>query len=84
MSIFHYRFISKCCLGIGIIALVFVPKSPILLIIAIGMIIAFLVINGAYWKCPKCQRQFELRSGAMDKMTYCPYCAHQLREEKRG
>lgn len=85
MSIFQYRFISKRCLDVAIIALIFAFKSPILLsILAIGMFIAFLVINGAYWRCPKCQRQFQLRSGPMDKMTYCPFCAHQLREEKRG
>lgn len=39
--------------------------------------LAYIYINIKYWKCPKCERGFNMR-GSMDRITHCPYCGVRL------
>lgn len=77
---FEYRFIALLCLYSSIVILFFVYISVFFAIIAAILFVSAIIINVAYWKCPYCTRNFNIRHGSMDRITHCPYCGEKLRD----
>ncbi|MTI65451.1 MAG: hypothetical protein FH753_02505 [Firmicutes bacterium] len=79
-KIFKYRRISLVCLYLTFPTLFISALNIFFIILPIGLGIAFLVLNFLYWKCPYCNKDFEIRQGATDRITHCPYCGEKLRD----
>ncbi|WP_066497268.1 hypothetical protein [Abyssisolibacter fermentans] len=78
-KVFKFRFIALLCLYVSLFILVLSVINILFIILGIGTFVAYIVLNTMYWKCPYCNRGFEMRHGSMDKMTHCPYCGNKLR-----
>lgn len=89
-KVFKYRFISN--MSTLVLLIISFPIALIvnnhtnadfaiftlIVIIACAFIIP-LILNLKFWKCPKCEKNFKFRHGAMDDITHCPYCGVRLR-----
>ncbi|MBQ4564130.1 MAG: hypothetical protein IJA58_06595 [Lachnospiraceae bacterium] len=49
--------------------------NTVLMVIGFCFVMAGLIINLIFWKCPSCGRH--LPKGPID-MTYCPYCGESI------
>lgn len=81
-KVFKYRRIALTCLYLVFPAAFLIYAWKFLIIIPIGLIIAFLALSLIYWRCPICGKSFELRHSSMDKITHCPFCGTKLRDSE--
>lgn len=82
-KVFRYRAISHACLIFALVSPLFVAYTTnfvFLAFLTVGFLAAYIILSALFWKCPKCNRHFEMREGPMDNISICPYCGVKLRE----
>lgn len=78
-DIFKYRKLSLLFLTLSIIFMMFGGVNLIFVLIAVIFFFLYVSLSFDHWRCPNCNKAFELRYSKMDKMNICPYCGFKLR-----
>lgn len=84
---FVWRKISVLCLALGsaVLLLSFLQAAAyrvniLWLLLGFALLLAYVLINRLFWRCPYCKKPFEMRFEKEEqKMAVCPNCGKKLR-----